>query len=91
MLSLASRLAKSRLAAGLPASQPTDMAAGELNDILQDKYTFVHRAHTDGSWRRLWNTKEVLAQLSKLHMELFQVFTLQMLTANFMVRWRMCP
>jgi hypothetical protein len=65
-----------------------DMPAGELDDILRDKYTFIQRASSDGSWRRLWNTHKVLHELSRLHTELFQAFTLQMLKANFAVRWR---
>ena len=64
------------------------LCAGELDKILQDKYTFVSRASFDGSWRRMWNTHKVIGELSKLHTELFQAFALQMLTATFAVRRR---
>ncbi len=62
------------------------MAVGELDDILQDKHTFVLQASSDGSWRRLWNTNKVLNELSRLHTELFEAFALQMLQATFSVR-----
>ena len=51
-------------------------------ELLQEKCRLVEQAASDGFGRSLWNTGEVVEQLYKLHVELFQAFTLQMLTAQ---------
>ena len=85
-----SSAARSRRPCGLalPSLQLQRSAAGELDDILKAKYAFVAQAYSDGSWRRLWSTKAVLEALFGLHAELYEAFTLQMLTANLAVSRR---